>query len=74
MLLDPDNNVVDGDVNEFDEEADEAHDGEANGCGDGNLLELLAVRFGASLHQPAEENQLGNYVLTERNQLQQLRK
>jgi hypothetical protein len=35
-----DNNVVDGDVDQFDEEADEAHDGEADGCGDRNLLEL----------------------------------
>ena len=61
-------------MDQFDKEADETHDGETNCCGDGNLLELLAVRFGASLHQPAEENQLGNHVLTERNQRQQLRK
>lgn len=32
--------VVDGDVNEFDEETDEAHDGKPNGCGHGYLLEL----------------------------------
>ena len=40
-MLDPDNNVVDGDVNELDEEADEAHDREPDGRGDGDLLELF---------------------------------
>lgn len=43
--------VVDGNVYQLDEEADEAHDAEANGGGDGNLLELLAVGLGAALHQ-----------------------
>lgn len=32
--------VVDGDVDEFDEEADEAHDGKPDRCGHGNFLEL----------------------------------
>jgi hypothetical protein len=39
-LLCADDDVVDGDVDELDEEADEAHNGEADGCGDGDLLEL----------------------------------
>ncbi len=34
------NDVVDGDVNELHEEADKAHHGKADGCGDGNLLQL----------------------------------
>ena len=36
----PDDDVVDGDVDELDKEADEAHDGEADGGRDGDLLEL----------------------------------
>jgi hypothetical protein len=56
MLLDSDNDVVDGDVNELDEEADEAHDGKADGGGHGNLLELFPVRLRASLHQPAYQD------------------
>ena len=32
--------VVDGNVDELDEEADEAHDGKANGGGESDLLEL----------------------------------
>ena len=46
-----DDDVVDGDVNEFDEEADEPHDAEADGRRDGDLRELLPVRLRASLHQ-----------------------
>jgi len=46
-----DDDVVDGDMNEFDEEADEAHDGEANGGGHGDLDELLPVGLGASFDQ-----------------------
>ena len=46
-----DNDIVDGDVDELDEESDESHQREANGCGDGDLLELLPVGLGASLHQ-----------------------
>ncbi len=34
------NDVVDGDVDEFDKESNEAHDGESNCCCHGNLLEL----------------------------------
>ena len=47
-----DDDVVDGDVDELDEEADEAHDPEPDGGGDGDLGELLPVRLGAPLHQP----------------------
>ena len=46
-----DNDIVDGDVDELDEESDESHQREANGCGDGDLLELLPVWLGAPLHQ-----------------------
>lgn len=35
-----DENVVDGDVDQLDEEADEAHDHEADGSGDSDLHEL----------------------------------
>jgi hypothetical protein len=38
--LSSDNDVVDGNVDQLDEESDEAHDGETDGCGYGNLLEL----------------------------------
>lgn len=34
------NDVVDGYVNEFDEEPDETHNTETDGRGDGDLLEL----------------------------------
>ena len=36
--------VVDGDVDELDKEADEAHDGEADGGRDGDLLEFWKER------------------------------
>ncbi len=36
--------VVDGDVDELDKESDEAHDGEADGGGDRDLLELCGTR------------------------------
>ena len=35
-----DDDVVDGNVDQLDEEPDEAHDGKADGGGDGDLLEL----------------------------------
>ena len=38
--LDSNNDVVDWDVDQFDKEADETHDGETNCCGNGNLLEF----------------------------------
>lgn len=50
FLLVSDNDVVDWDVDEFYEEADEAHDAESDGGGDGDLLELAAVGLGASLN------------------------
>jgi hypothetical protein len=31
-------------MDEFDKEPDEAHDSEANGCGNGDLLELLKIK------------------------------
>lgn len=43
--------VVDGDVYQLDEKADEAHDAEADCGGNGDFLELLAVGLGAALHQ-----------------------
>ena len=46
-----DDDVVDGNVNEFDEEADESHYGEADGRRHGDLHELLPVWLGAALDQ-----------------------
>jgi len=40
-LLDPDDDVVDGDVDQLHEEPDEAHDGEANSRCNGYLLKLF---------------------------------
>ena len=51
-VLCPHYNIVDGDVDELDKEADEAHDAKADSSGDGNLGELLPVGLGAPLHQP----------------------
>ena len=48
MLLGSDNDVVDGDVDELDEESDETHQGEPNGCGNGYLLELFPARISVS--------------------------
>ena len=39
-MLYSDNDVVDWDVNQFDEKSDETHDSKADSCGDRNLLEL----------------------------------
>ena len=41
LLLGPDDDVVDGDVDELDEEPDEPHDTETNRGGDSDLAELL---------------------------------
>merc|ERR1719412_3346736 len=49
--LGSDNDIVDGDVDELDEESDESHQREADGCGNSDLLELLPVGLGASLLQ-----------------------
>ncbi len=40
-LLDPDDDVVDGDVDQLHEESDEAHDGEANSRCNSYLLKLF---------------------------------
>ena len=40
MFLCADNDVVDGDVDQLDEETDEAHDEEPNASGAGDLGEL----------------------------------
>lgn len=40
VVLSADDDVVNWNVNQFDEEADEAHDGEADGSGNCDLLEL----------------------------------
>lgn len=46
------NDVVNGDVDQFDEEANETHDCESNCCCHGNLLEFFSVWFCASLDEP----------------------
>merc|ERR1719278_180263 len=48
LISSAEDDVVDGDVDELDEEPDEAHDGDA----DGDLGELLPVGLGAALDQP----------------------
>lgn len=45
------NDIVDGDVDEFDEESNEAHDGKSNCCSHSNLLEFFSVWFCASFDQ-----------------------
>jgi len=45
------NDIVNRDVNKLDKKSNEAHDSKSNGSSYGNLLELLPIRFGASLHQ-----------------------
>ena len=45
MVLGPHNNVVYGDVDEFDEEPNEAHEAKPDSCGDGDLLEFFPVRL-----------------------------
>merc|ERR1719500_1070902 len=52
LISSTDDDVIDGDVDELDEEPDEAHDAEADGGGDGDLGELLPVGLGAALDQP----------------------
>ena len=44
--------VVDWDMNEFDEEPDEAHYGKTDSSGQCNLLEFFSVWLGTPLHQP----------------------
>ena len=39
------NNVVDGNVDQFDEETNEAHDSESKRCGHGNLLKFYRNVF-----------------------------
>eukprot|EP00386_Alphamonas_edax_P006235 GDKI01020267.1.p1 GENE.GDKI01020267.1~~GDKI01020267.1.p1 ORF type:complete len:122 (+),score=4.21 GDKI01020267.1:82-447(+) len=43
--------LIDGDEDELDGVANHAHDSEANGAGDSNLLELLSIGLGAAPHQ-----------------------
>lgn len=50
-FLRADNDVVDRDVDELHEEADEAHYAEANGRRNGDLLEFTSIGLGATLHQ-----------------------
>ena len=40
-----DDDVVDGNVDQFDKEADEAHDSESNGGCNSDLLEFLNVKL-----------------------------
>ena len=44
-------NLVDGDVDELDEEADEAHNEESGHCRPGDLDKLLPIGFGTFLHE-----------------------
>lgn len=46
-----DNDIVDWNVDEFDEETDEAHDAESNSGSNSNLLEFTAIWFCAPFHQ-----------------------
>lgn len=45
------NDVVDGDVDEFDKESNEAHDGKSNCCCHGNLLEFFSIWLCASFDE-----------------------
>lgn len=45
------NDIVNGNVDEFDEEANESHDGESNSCCHGDLLEFFSVWFCASFDE-----------------------
>jgi len=45
-----DDDVVDGNVNEFDEEADESHDSEADGRRQRDFRKLLPVRLRAPFY------------------------
>ena len=46
------NDVVDGNMDELNEESNESHESKSDGCCNRNLLELLPVRLGAPLDQP----------------------
>lgn len=45
------NDIVDGDVDEFDKETDETHDGKSNSCCHGDLLELFSIWLCASFYE-----------------------
>ena len=45
MLLGPNNDVVDGDVDELDKEPNEAHEAKPYGRGNGDLLEFFPERL-----------------------------
>ena len=53
MPLGPDNDVVDGDVDELDEEPNEAHEAKPDGRGDGDLREFFPERLGNNFHYHA---------------------
>lgn len=46
------NDLVDGDENELDKKANEAHDHEASCCPDTDLVKLLPIGLGASVYEP----------------------
>merc|ERR1719453_2058050 len=48
-----DNDVVDGDEDQFDRVANEAHDRKSDSTRHGDLLELLCIGLGASLDEAA---------------------
>ena len=54
------NDVVDGDVNELDEEADEAHDRESDGGGHGDLLEFCKRKGGKRKCLEKKNNSCGD--------------
>jgi len=51
--LTSDNDVVDGDMDQLDEESNESHDAEPDSCCHGDLSKLFPVRFSTSFDQSA---------------------
>lgn len=46
------NDLVDGDENQLDKKANEAHDHESSCCPRADLVEFLPIGLGASVHEP----------------------
>lgn len=51
MILCTNDDVVNWNMDEFDEETNEAHNTESDGCGNSYLLVFLSIWFGASFDQ-----------------------
>jgi len=47
----PNNNVIDGNMDEFNEESDESHDCKSNSCGNCDLLKFFSIWFCASFYK-----------------------